>query len=356
MSNTSDATTINLLNRISTELNRYITFIVFLFGTIGNLLNILILSQPTLRTNSCVIYFLASSVSSLGIMLIGLPSRLIAGMTGTDPTNTNTLFCKFRIFFLYGFRTTTVWLFVFATIDRWLSSSNKISRRRLSSRKIACKGLTIIYILSFILWIEAAYCYNTNVFDAPLRCYGNSQTCRIFNDIVYASSTVMIPSLLMLIFGFLTIHNINRTYRSIEPFIATIAHPIPLTKKKRQKRRRRNQSSLTRMLILQVIFLTVLSLPQAIHQFYLTLTIEVIKSPLRTAIENFIINLDFSLTYVGNASPFYIYTLTGTSFRQTFIHLVQLTIRHSSLYLTTVYGDLTNFIYQFFGPRFLPRR
>jgi hypothetical protein len=349
MSNTTDTSTINLINKISSELNGYMTLFVFLFGIIGNILNIFILSQSTLRSNPCVLYFLGSSVSSLGIILVGLPSHLIAGYISTDPTNTNSLLCKIRIFFLYGFRTTSVWLIVLAAIDRWFLSSTKITRRRLSSRKIAYRGLIIIPISSFILWSESIFCYDTNLPQAPLRCYGKSYECRVFNDLVYASSTVMIPSLLMLIFGFLTIHNINRTRRAIEPFIATVTHIDPLNRRKR-RRRRRNQSSLTRMLLLQVIFLTLFSLPQAIHQFYLTLTIQVIKSPLRTAIENFIVNSDLSLTYVGNASPFYIYTLTGTMFRQTLTHLIRSTIRHLILYLSTNFNDLTHFLLTVFRP------
>jgi len=355
MSNTTDASSINLLNNISSELNRYITLFVFVFGTIGNILNILILSQATLRSNPCVVYFLASSVSSLGIMLVGLPSRIMGGWLSMDPTNTNSLYCKVRIFLLYGFRTTSVWLFVLATIDRWFSSSIKIRRRRLSSRKIAYKALIITYFLSFILWIESIICYDTNVPEAPISCYGKSQACRMFNDLVYASSTVIIPSFLMLIFGFLTIHNINRSRRAIEPFITTIIPMGPLNTKKR-KRIRRNQSSLTRMLLLQVIFLTLFSLPQAIQQFYLTLTLHVIKSPFRTTIESFIVNFNFSLTYVGNASSFYIYTLTGTMFRQTFIQIFRLTIRHANLYLSAVFGDFTYFLFTVFRPRTPPRQ
>ena len=351
---TTDASTIALMNKISSEVNRYLTLFVFVFGISGNLLSILILSQRTLRSNPCVIYFLASSISSLGILLVGLPSRLIAGWISTDPTNTNAALCKARIFLLYGFRTTTAWLIVFATIDRWLSSSLKITRRRLSSCKTAYRCLITVTFLSFLLWIQSIYCYNTNLPEAPLRCYGNSYVCRVFNDLTYAISTVMIPSVWMLVFGLLTIHNINRSRRAIEPFVATIIRIDPSNRKQRRPQRR-NQSSLTRMLLLQVIFLTVCSLPQAIHQIYLTLTVLVVKSPLRLAVENFIVNFDFSLTYVGNASPFYIYTLTGTMFRQTLVQLIRVTVRRLYLYLCDIFADLTNFLCTIF-PRLLAPR
>ena len=314
----SDAATIVLINSLSFQLNRYITLFVFLFGTIGNLLNILVLIQPPLRANPSVVYFLGSSVAGLGIILVGLPSRIIAGWVSTDPTNTNALLCKFRIFFLYEFRTTSVWLIVFASVDRWLSSSARLTRRRLSTRPIAYKVILLTQLCSVLLWAESLFCYDTNVLQAPLRCYGKTQICRIFNDLVYASSAVAIPSSLMLLFGLLTIRNINRSRRTIEPSVMVVTQ---------RRLMRRNQRSLARMLAFQVIALTLFSLPQAIHQFYLTFTIDVIKSPLRLAIESFAVNLNFSLTYVGNGIPFYIYTLTGTVFRQALLRLLRNTLR-----------------------------
>ncbi|CAF2162844.1 unnamed protein product [Rotaria magnacalcarata] len=228
MSNVTDSSTIDLINNISAQINRYITLFVLLFGTIGNLLNTLVLSQPSLRSNPCVLYFLGSSISSLGIMLVGLPTRFIGVWISTDPTNTNAFLCKSRIFLLYGFRTTSVWLIVFATVDRWFVSSFRVTRRFLSSRRIAHKSIFIIHILSFLLWSQTLYCYNTDRIQAPLTCYGMSPICRIFNDVTYAITTVLIPSVLMLIFGFLTIHNINRSQRAVVPFMGTI-HDIRAT-------------------------------------------------------------------------------------------------------------------------------
>ncbi|CAF0835453.1 unnamed protein product [Rotaria sordida] len=346
MSNITDSSTIISINNISSQINRYITLFVFLFGTIGNSLNTLVLSQAKLRSIPCVLYFLGSSVSSLGIILVGLPTRLIAGWISTDPTNTNAVLCKLRIFLLYGFRTISVWLIVLATIDRWFVSSTGVRRRFLSSRQIAHKSIIIVHFLSFLLWAQSLFCYNTDLPQAPLKCYGMTAACRIFNDVAYACSTVIIPSLLMLIFGFLTIHNIKKSRQVIKPLVGIVIHMGHVNKTKRRKIRY-NKSSLTGMLLLQVILLTLFSLPQAIHQLYLTFTIPIIRSPLRSAIENFIINFNFSLTYVGNSIPFYIYTLTGTLFRQTLIRLVRSIYQQLKLYVSNIYANCTNYIFQF---------
>jgi hypothetical protein len=336
MSNLTENFSIISINNISIQVNRYITVFVFLFGTIGNLLNITVLSQPVLRLNPCALYFLTSSIAGCGIILIGLPSRIIAGWISNDPTNTISWLCKFRIYVLYSCRTISVWLLVFATIDRWFSSSTKIHRRRLSSYKNACYSIFIISILALILWIQILICYDANLTNTPIKCYGKTNACRIFNDVLYASSTVAIPSLLMLIMGLLTIQNISRSNKAVRPFVITITMISEGNRRKRRAKRRR-ESSLTRMLLLQVLLLTICSIPQAAHQFYLSFTIDIPKDAYRLTIENFIVNLDFSLTYIGNGISFYIYTLNGTIFRQTLIRLIHLSITKVKLYLTFIF-------------------
>ena len=354
MSNSTSDFTIILINKISSEVNCYLTLFIFLFGTIGHLLNIIVFLQPGLRLNPCVLYFLSSSISSLGILLIGLPSRIISGWTSTDPSSTISWFCKLRIFLLYSFRTTSVWLLVFATIDRWFSSSAKIERRRLSSNKIVYKITVAICTLSFILWTESIFCYDANTANNPLKCYGKTFVCRVFNDLVYASSTVVIPSLFMLIFGLLTIHNINRSYRAIQPLVATITNVSRVSRRTKRNKIRRKERSLTRMLLLQVIILTLCSIPQAIQQFYLTSTIEVEKTLLRLAIENCIVNFNLSLTYIGNGISFYLYTLNGKIFRRTLIHIINTTIRQLKLYTTLMCARLIIFLLTIFGQRQIP--
>ncbi len=152
-------------------------------------MNIIVLSQPILRSNPCTLYFLSSSVVGLGIILIGLPSCMISEWISIDPTNTISWFCKFRIFILYSCRTTSVWLLVFATIDRWF------------------------------------------------------------------------------------IRNINRSHQAVRPFVITTT-----VISQGNRRNRRSEGSLTRMLLLQIILLTLCSIPQAIHQFYLSFTIDVTKN------------------------------------------------------------------------------
>jgi hypothetical protein len=85
-------------------------------------------------------------------------------------------------------------------------------------------------------------------------------------------------------------------------------------------RSRKTEHHLLLMLLLQVILLTLFSLPQAIQNLYSNITVYVIKTSASSPINNFIFNLFFLLTYVTNGMPFYIYTLTGgTTFRKALV-------------------------------------
>src|SRR3984957_2826204 len=178
----SNENLITLLNHISDQLNRYFTIVIFIFGIVGNLLNILILSQKSLRSNSCVLLFLASSIANLLSIISGLTTRLMSGWN-VDPTNMFGSLCKIRAFLMFVSRTIALWLIVLAAIDRWFSSSIELHRRQMSSLKNSKKGIIIIIILSTLLYVQLIYCYDANITDAPLECYGKTPICRRITDL-----------------------------------------------------------------------------------------------------------------------------------------------------------------------------
>src|SRR5690349_20026217 len=102
-----DDNLIQSLNFISKQFNRYLSSIIFIFGIVGNILNCLVLSQRTLRTNSCAELFLVSSFVDLISILIGLPTRILAGWE-LDPTTTISWICKLRAFIVFSTRTMAI--------------------------------------------------------------------------------------------------------------------------------------------------------------------------------------------------------------------------------------------------------
>ncbi|CAF4183782.1 unnamed protein product, partial [Adineta steineri] len=258
--------------------------IIFAFGTIGNILNILVLAEKTFRSNSCALLFLVSSMANLVTILSGLIPRMLSGWI-TDLTNTIS------------------WL---SAIDRWLLTSTHIHRRQFSTLRKAYYGIIMAFIFSIILNVELFYCYEANVINAPSKCYGRTDTCRLITDFSYAFPTNIIPIFFMLVFGVRTILNVRHTRKRLRPE-NTSTTPIV----NQPNRTKKIDRYMLVSLLTQVIILSIFLLPSAILKVYSTLTIHYNKSRLQNAIENFIFNIGVLFSYIGSGSTFYIFTLCG---------------------------------------------
>ncbi|CAF3749276.1 unnamed protein product [Rotaria magnacalcarata] len=53
------------------------------------------------------------------------------------------------------------------------------------------------------------------LFGTQLKCYGKTDACRLATDFTYALVTIIIPILIMICFGLLTISNIQESYRRV---------------------------------------------------------------------------------------------------------------------------------------------
>ncbi|CAF1497191.1 unnamed protein product [Adineta steineri] len=309
------------INNATIQLNRYLSLIIFVFGIIGNILNILVLSRRALRTNPCALLFLVSSLTGLIVIISGLTTRLTAGWS-VDSSETIEWLCKFHIFILFVSRTIFFWLLVFASIDRWFSSSINVHRRHVSTLKNAQRSIIVITIFSVLLNGPLLYCYKANLIDTPAKCYGYSDSCRSYTDISFTLVNIVIPSLLMLLFGLLTINNIRQVQKRIN-IRASISVPDPYNKNTptnmsmKQQQQMKTDQNLFKMLFVQVIFLILCTAPYAIYRLYATITPAAsLKTVLQNAIESFLFNLFTNLTYLATAMPFYIYTLfVGKVFR-----------------------------------------
>jgi hypothetical protein len=323
MTSSTDINLIKSLDHISEQLNRYLSPIIFIFGTVGNLLNCLVLSQRTLRSNPCVLLFLVSSFFNFISILIGVTTRILAGWH-LDPTATINSICKFRAFIVFSTRTMAVWLITLATIDRWLISSMDFHRRHMSKLKNVQRGIIATIILSIISYIHMLYCYTANLLNAPLKCYGKSKTCCLATDMIYTFITIIIPLILMITFGLMTISNIHNARIRMRQIYNHLegGHYI----RRRDLQLTRTNRHLFRMLSVQILLLIVFFIPQAAHKFYITWKPFDSESELADVINKFLYNIELLVAFIASSMPFYVYTLaSGTIFRQAFIDLVRTT-------------------------------
>ncbi|UJR07265.1 hypothetical protein I4U23_011553 [Adineta vaga] len=315
-SNSSDAVLIATLAAISTQINRYMTIIIFLFGTIGNFLNCLALSQRTLRSNPCALLFLASSIASLITLISGVGVRFLSGWSA-DLTETIDFLCQIRFFVLSTSRTIAFWLITLAMVDRWLSSSIDVHRRQMSTLKNAQRGIVFIIILSSLAHAHYFYCFEANRQSTSQKCYGKTVLCRFVYDLEFALVTVLIPSFLMIIFGLLTVFNVHQSaMRRVRPIVTIQVMQRGVVNRK-SPRIKKIEHQLRVMLCVQTTFVILFSLPQAIFSLYTLIGQGGTKSPVTNIISVLLLNLFVQFTYITNGMPFYVYTLSGgTVFRK----------------------------------------
>lgn len=322
----SEVVLINYLKSILSQINFYFGMFIFSFGIVGNILNILILSQRSLRSNPCVIIFLASSFTGIVAILSGLTSRVLSGVS-TDLSATVNWICKFRGFVLFTSRAATFWLITLATMDRWLLSSADVRRRQMSTKKNALRGILTIILGSSIIHLQLFYCYEANLIGTPLKCFTRNVECRLINDLAFAIIAILFPLILNVIFGWTMISNIRKARSRIQQMtITTVISPKRLNVQ--QRRSRKIDQRLLLMLFVQVIFLALFTLPLAIQKLYATLTINMMKSSLEVVVEDFIYQIALICTYFAAGMSFYINTLSGGSvFRKAMFNAKELVLR-----------------------------
>jgi len=114
----------------------------------------------------------------------------------------------------------------------------------------------------------------------------------------------------MIVFGFLTMHNVRNVHsRALAPFLSR-SSLILISYEQRQHLKSVDRRLLI-MLLIQIGFLVLFTLPQTIEMIYLTITTNRFKSSIQKTIENSIFTFTILLTYVASGMPFYIYTLSG---------------------------------------------
>jgi hypothetical protein len=308
MSNSTDDLVTNL-NNGTLWINRIVPIVQLVFGTFGNIFNIIIFTRRILRNNPCSMYFLAASISNcFELCLVVLPPYLINNWHWADPATTNVVWCAIRAFLLYPSTCCVLWFIVLSSFDRFLCSSHNARVRQLSSVRIARKIIVLTIILFFLLYVHVLVFFRVLPSGSTTVCSVSPPAYIIFFNISLLIFSCVLPIILMSIFAILTVQNVRKLHNRV----ASQANDA------RNERLRSSDRQLVRMLLFQVLITTLISTPYSAVYAYGTLAISLLKTPLSTserAIYNFASNLTRSVYLFNSVLGFYIYTLTGPKFR-----------------------------------------
>ncbi|CAF1374675.1 unnamed protein product [Adineta ricciae] len=257
MSN-SNSNIISYLNGAAVPINLTGGFVHMILGTLGNIFNIIIFTRPTLRNNPCAFYFLIGSIFNILNVYTNVLSRFLASSWNIDPSATNSFLCQLRSFSLYPTSALVLWFVVFASIDRFLSTSSSVKFRQLSNLLLAQKISLIVILITYLAHIHIFFFFRA---DSQIGCTHGGRKYGVFFICQYVIFYVIIPIILMTLFGILMIRNVRRVRNRV----------APQGNNEQTQRLRSNDRQLFRMLLLQIIVCTIISMPFAVINIYNTI-------------------------------------------------------------------------------------
>ncbi|CAF2322646.1 unnamed protein product [Rotaria sp. Silwood2] len=235
----------DLLRHISLQLIKIGVPIIVCISIMGNTLNIAVLCRYKMRKQACSLYFITLSI----INLIYSPTILVVSLLSDGyqiKLNIRSLIaCNLITYFGTLLSALSLYFIVFASINRWCASSSNTQRRNLSNVRTTKWLIFMIIIFFSLLFIISLVTTGLNT-DNTTNCgiQGNEvfvQVYSIFQFILFSC----LPSFLMLLFGCMTIYNIQ-PYRRMALTLSN---------------NRRTENQLIRMLLVQVGVQLLLILP-----------------------------------------------------------------------------------------------
>lgn len=307
--------TVDYINAMNVAWVIALSVITFIPGVIGITFNLLVFTRPTVRQEPCSLYFFSASCHDLFVLLVALPVRIASNAFKADAAHHYPIVCRLEFYAFHITRAISSWLVTMACVDRFFHSSTNIRLRRLSTIKTARMIVAIISVSITVAYSHMiVYFVIENVIDRYGRpvptCDAKKGFYRNFLTFWHMLLYSVLPTILTLLFGCLTIRNIQQGRQA-----------LPAAGSNAQSTRRSN-SQLLRMLIAQVIVIIIATLPYSVVRFYVSATSDVVKDEVQKAQENLALQLFSTATYFAHASSFYLYTLIGSAFRKEVVKII----------------------------------
>ena len=292
----------DLLREISLQLIRIGLPIIVFVSFIGNSLNIAVLGRYKMRKHACSLYFIALSITNLIYLNTILVISLLNDGYKINLSIQSLILCKLITYFSTLLSTLSPYFIVLASIDRWCASSSSAKRRRCSNVRTAKWSIFIVVLFFSILFLISLIMTDLNI-NNSVGCHirGSAifiQVYTIFQFILFAC----LAPLLMLVFGCMTIYNVQQHHM----MIVTSSYD------------RRTESQLIRMLLVQVGVQLLLILPLCLVGLILSI------SNIYRLTSNFysIFYVCRVIFHISYATPFFLYILSAQTFRKEFIDLI----------------------------------
>lgn len=206
--------TVDLLNAIIQRLNISTGLIVFIFGIIGNILNIIIfMSLKTFRQNPCAFCLIILSISSIGNLILNTLVDSLVSIANKQDNVDAIIPCRVRVSLIQCFGILSRATMCIAAIDQAIST-NRLDRHPGINIRIIRIVFIIVVFISILHSIPFLIFY-----DVQLLPGTNDTICRISEKyesfskyVIYINVPIIhgiIPFIIMTVFALIAFRNIR---------------------------------------------------------------------------------------------------------------------------------------------------
>jgi hypothetical protein len=263
------------LEYLARQLTIYVGCILLITGIVGNGMNIFIFSSVrSYRRTPCTFYFLVCSIHNILYILINLPVRIASTALNIDLNIHSLVWCRVQSFFIGYLGLTSFTLSCLTTIDQFFATSRSAWLRRCSKIQWAHRIVLAVIIVWCLHGIPVLVLFN--IPPVTSRCSSDNPAYAFYTTIYILLLQSCIPSIVMVIFGYLTYRNIART--------------IVLAEQQADRQ-------FVKMILIQVVLVVISMTPYGTDTIYRLITSKVIKSPNRLLKESFASTILILITY-----------------------------------------------------------
>ena len=201
------------LNIARAGIQRYGQPTLFAVGVVGCFLNILIFLRPSMRHNSCAIYFHASSWANLSCLCWGVLASMLVFFTGNNPASYSIVYCRIR-FYMVGFSQYASRAFlILACLDRFLLCSTSVCQRQFCRVNVAKKMVPLATFICACLPMSVLITYGPVNKLRP--CMVATEAGYIVETIIDYMFVFTLPTVSMTVLSSLTVRRLRQNARRV---------------------------------------------------------------------------------------------------------------------------------------------
>ena len=309
--------------RASLAVWRYCPPLLFVFGTFGNVMTMVILRRMPMKRSAMPVYLTALAVSDTCLLYTGLLRRWVQYVFHVDVRSLAPASCKIHTWLVYSLVIVSPWLLSVMTLERFLSVWRPHRVSILCTRTKAAAVVVAVVAVSLLVNAHLLYGVNLMAVEVGGGAEGGGNGSRVMvcsapEDYLYFFDAVwswvdltlasLLPFTLLLVGNCLILCKMSRSTRSARHLHASV-RPHDLV------RRRRRTSSMTMTLIMLSIVFFLTTSPICVYNI-IEHYVKDDNDPRGTGrlrLAWAVVNI---LMYTNSCVNFYLYCLSGTRFRQ----------------------------------------